>query len=550
MPSRRRVLVSVVVAAVVVVLAPLLAVGSATVAARPAAAACPDLFSSSFRSALAAAYPGQRATATVHDTRTGCWYQLEPGMQITTASVIKAQFLAGVLLRAQDQGRPLSQWERDRIAPMMTYSHNPPASDLFTSLGGVAGQEALDQRYGLTTTTSTSAWGATASTATDRTRLALQLLHGGGPLGAPMRQEAWAAMTAVHPTQQWGITAGVPTGWTVALKNGFFPLDGIARWRIGSTGFVRHDASGQGYAITIMTDRNPDHDAGQRLVETVSRHVASVLTGRPGAPRAVDRSVCTRTTRGESWAGVAARLGTIDVAGVQRVSGGPPVPLSGMRACRPDLRVVFDPDGPTADFVRAVHQTFLARPPSAFELEAHTVAIDGGRLGRLDLTRGLARTPEWIDRTIDALYRSALGRPADASGLRYWRDRVVAGMRITDVGAQLYASDEFFRRSGSTDPAFVAALYREILHRPPDPQSSYWVDRLRSGVPRIVVTSSFYASIESRRDRVTATYRAVLGRGPDGSGLSYWADQLLRVDDVELAGFLAASDEYFNRAQR
>ena len=33
-------------------------------------------------------------------------------------------------------------------------------------------------------------------------------------------------MTNVHPLQRWGITAGVPNGWTVAQKNGFYPSTG------------------------------------------------------------------------------------------------------------------------------------------------------------------------------------------------------------------------------------------------------------------------------------------------------------------------------------
>ncbi len=133
-------------------------------------------------------------------------------MQVETASTIKAQFLAGVLLTAQDEGRPVTAWERMRIAPMISLSHNPPASELFVSLGGTAGRERLDDRFGLTATTSTSRGGATSTTAHDRTLLALRLLHGGGPLAAAGRAEAWAAMTAVHPSQQWGITRRCPCG--------------------------------------------------------------------------------------------------------------------------------------------------------------------------------------------------------------------------------------------------------------------------------------------------------------------------------------------------
>lgn len=535
-------LAALLLAAALVVVAP---------AGSSAAASCADPFDADLHAAIAQDFPDQRVTAAVYDVRTGCWYHLAPGAVLTTASVIKAQFLAGVLLRAQDEGRGLTAWERDRIAPMISLSHNPPASDLFVSLGGAPAQERIDDRFGLTATTSTSRWGLTTSTAEDRTRLAVSLLHGGGPLAAPARDEAWRAMTTVHPTQQWGITAGVPDGWTVALKNGFYPTSGTPRWRIGSTGFVRDDAAGSGYAITVMTDQNPDHDTGQRLVELVAHRVASALTTGGPDPRPVDRSVCTKTAAGESWSQVAARLGTGDVAGVRSVSGGPDQPLGGMRACRPDLRVVFDPDGATAHYVRAAFGVFLGRAPSDSELEAHTVALDAGTVGRLQHTRSLATSMEWVGRSIDALYRSALGRPAEEDGVRYWRDQVVAGLRITDLGALLYGSDELYAAVGSTDPAFLDRLYRDLLHRSPDERGfEHWMGALRSGTDRVTVAAAFYGSVESRRDRVAATYAVVLHRPPDAGGLAHWADELLRVDDVALAAHLAASDEFFRSAQR
>lgn len=525
--------------------------GVLAVAPSDAGAACADPFDADLHAAIARDHPGQRVTAAVHDVRTGCWYHLAPGAVLTTASVIKAQFLAGVLLRAQDERRGVTTWERDRIAPMVSLSHNPPASDLFVSLGGAPAQERLDARFGLTATTSTSRWGLTTSTAEDRTRLAAALLHGGGPLGPEGREQAWRAMTAVHPTQQWGISAGVPSGWTVALKNGFFPTSGTPRWRIGSTGFVRDDANGSGYAITVMTDQSPDHEAGQRLVELVSRHVAASLAGGTPAPRPVDRSVCTRTAAGESWAQVASRLGTGDVAGVRSVSGGPDQPLGGMRACRPDLRVEFDPASATANHVRAAFRVFLGRPPSDGELREHTLALDGGSVGRLAHARSLATSPEWVGRTVDGLYQSALRRPAEPGGVAYWRERILAGLRVTDLGALLHGSDEAYARAGGTEGPFVDHLYAELLGRPADQAGrDHWLAQLRAGTPRHLVAASFFGSVESRRDRVRATYQQVLGRGPEPGGLAHCAEELLRVDDVALAAHLASSDEFFRRAQR
>ena len=300
------------------------------------AASCADVFPAAFAERLARDFPGQRVTASVYDTRTGCWYSLHRGLRITTASVIKAGVLGAVLLKAQDAGRGLTEWERARIRPMIQLSHNNPyVSDLYAHVGGVRGMDAADRRWGATATTNSTAYGATWTTAEDRTRVALKLLQGYGPLTPAYRAEAWRYMSSVHPTQQWGINAGLPTGWSTALKNGFYPMRGYG-WRAGSTGFA-HSSRGGGYAISVLTDGGSSQWQGMRLVETVSRRVAALLAGGSPAPRPFDRAVCTSTSSGESWAAVARRLHA-DAGGVRAVSGGNPSPLQGQRACSPGLR--------------------------------------------------------------------------------------------------------------------------------------------------------------------------------------------------------------------
>src|SRR3546814_16836380 len=83
-------------------------------------------------------------------------------------------------------------------------------------------------------------------------------------------------MSHVHPLQQWGITAGVPHGWSAALKNGFYPSSGIG-WRVGSSGFVRRDAAEHGYAVTIMTEGARDQETAVGMWEEVSRRMACAL---------------------------------------------------------------------------------------------------------------------------------------------------------------------------------------------------------------------------------------------------------------------------------
>jgi hypothetical protein len=299
---------------------------------------CRPIFTKQFVAALHRQFPDQRVTASIEDVRDGCTYHLHPSMRITTASVIKAQVLGAVLLKAQSQHRGLDARERHDIHPMIRWSYNNPyVPDLYNDVGGVAGMDRFDHRMHARHTVNTEEYGATVTTSNDRTHIVRRMLYGGGPIRAAYRAIAWRYMSDVTPTQRWGITAGMRRGWQVALKNGFYPMPG-REWRVGSTGFLRRPHGKDGYAITVMTDEDRTQVAGIRLVEQVVRRAADVLTTGRRAHRIVDRARCLTVRASTSWGDVAKRLGSKDARGVRRVSGGNPSPLFGQRVCSPVLR--------------------------------------------------------------------------------------------------------------------------------------------------------------------------------------------------------------------
>ncbi len=159
----------------------------------------------------------------------------------------------------------------------------------------------------------------------------------------------------------------------------------------------------------------------------------------------------------------------------------------------------------------------------------------------------LASQDPWLGVTVDGLYRQALDRGADASGRAHWVERLQGGVLVNALGSEIYGSGEFYQRAGSTPEGFVTELYERILHRIPDPAGlSHWVNVLGS-TSRGAVAASFFASPESRADRVTGLYKTLLGRAPDPGGLAYWQNRLLTVNDVRLAVMLASSSEFFGR---
>jgi beta-lactamase class A len=65
------------------------------------------------------------------------------------------------------------------------------------------------------------------------------------------RQRGLDLMSHIEPGQAWGVSAGVASNATVALKNGWLPLDG-GGWQVNSVGYV--DGDGRDYAIAVLTD--------------------------------------------------------------------------------------------------------------------------------------------------------------------------------------------------------------------------------------------------------------------------------------------------------
>lgn len=91
------------------------------------------------------------------------------------------------------------------------------------------------------------------------------------------RDEAWRLMTSVVPSQTWGITKGVPAGWTVAQEKGF--AGNIAN----SVGFVRTPDSEDGYVVVVLTNGWSDWSRGVPVVEEIAGWVSANLA-RPEYP--------------------------------------------------------------------------------------------------------------------------------------------------------------------------------------------------------------------------------------------------------------------------
>lgn len=244
----------------------------------PTGACRPDPFTAEVAAVLDGAGAARHhLTVAVVDDRTGCRYHYRRGQRVTTASVVKVEIMAGVLLRAQRAGRDLTARERDLIKPMIVRSDDATASTLWSGLGGEPGMERVGADLGLASTDEVAPlWGLSSTTAEDQAEFVERLVQGPGPLDERSRDRAWGFLTAIVPGQRWGVRAGVPAEWTVGHKNGFAGST-CCGWRVNSVGYAA-DPAGGGYSIAILSDGWRNLREGIPLVEAAARVVAAALT--------------------------------------------------------------------------------------------------------------------------------------------------------------------------------------------------------------------------------------------------------------------------------
>ncbi len=108
----------------------------------------------------------------------------------------------------------------------------------------------------------------------------------------------------------------------------------------------------------------------------------------------------------------------------------------------------------------------------------------------------------------------------------------------------------------ASNEVFVTSLYRSALHREPDSSGlAHWIKYLEKGQKRGWVASQFLSSQEyrskrtSNRNFVRDCYQAILGREPDKGGWAHWTAKLDRGQNRTgiVKGFLA-SQEYRSRS--
>ena len=254
-------------------------------AAAPATAASGAGHRDPFGTAAARYLSGRAGTvlAAVYDVGTGQTWRLGLGQPQAEASVVKLDVLETLLAeRDQDKETGLSASDQSLAEEMIEDSDNSAATSLWYEVGGAARIRSFNTKAGLTHTAPSSCvvcagfswpgWGLTTTTPDDQIALLRQLVTPSTLLTSAERDYALSLMENVTPSQRWGVSGGVPAQVTVALKNGWLPLQGTdSDYQINSVGWV--SGGGRNYLMAVLTTGNPTEQYG---IDTIDQLAAMV----------------------------------------------------------------------------------------------------------------------------------------------------------------------------------------------------------------------------------------------------------------------------------
>jgi beta-lactamase class A len=247
--------------------------------ATPASAAAPAVTCTSAKAGLAAklkkditaALATRKGTVAVglYDRSTNTTCTLRASSAYDSASIVKVTVLATLLWDAKKTNRYLTDRENTLAKAMITKSDNAATSTLWKQLGMTKIKNFL-QAAGMTQTKpgANGYWGLTQITVTDEQKLLKLLTAKNAVLSDNSRAYIVKLMGQVVSSQRWGTPYGVPSGVTVAVKNGWLQRS-TNGWRVHSVGAFK--GGGHDYVMTVLSHGNSTMNYGIATIQAVAK---------------------------------------------------------------------------------------------------------------------------------------------------------------------------------------------------------------------------------------------------------------------------------------
>ena len=224
--------------------------------------------------------PEGTVAAAAYDLNTGHSWTLGQSPPQAEASIVKVDILEALL--AQSGGQGLSAANQSVAQDMIENSDNDSATDLWDAAGMSSGIGSFNSSVGLTDTTLSTCvecpgfpwpgWGLTTTVPMDQIMLLRTIVQPNSLLNNSQRQYALGLMENITPSERWGVSGGVPSTASVALKNGWLPLnDDDTDWQINSIGWI--SGMGRNYLLVVLTTGDPTEQYGIDTITQISSMV-------------------------------------------------------------------------------------------------------------------------------------------------------------------------------------------------------------------------------------------------------------------------------------
>ncbi|NGN65503.1 hypothetical protein G5C51_16565 [Streptomyces sp. A7024] len=254
--------------------------------ARPAQRSAARTAADAVRDELGAAADGERLrySIAVEDLDTGELAHSAAGSgTYDTASIVKVNILAALLLQAQATGQALTPAQQALAASMIRNSDNTATDTLWRAIGGGPGLARANRTFGLTDTTPGAGgqWGLTQTVAADQLRLLRAVFTSPSPLTHASQDYIRSLMGSVAADQDWGVPAAAPES-AGFVKNGWLPRTGSGEWDVNSIGRV--DYAGHTLLVSVLSDHHATREAGIALVEKAASTAVHALVAAADTP--------------------------------------------------------------------------------------------------------------------------------------------------------------------------------------------------------------------------------------------------------------------------
>ncbi|MFG1806457.1 hypothetical protein [Streptomyces sp. NPDC049040] len=228
--------------------------------------------------ALSAGSKGRLSVAVtdLNDAHTAASYADGSGTY-DTASIVKVDILATLLLRHQKAGTTMTSTERSQATVMIQQSDNNAATALWNAINRKTGLDAANSAFGLHHTEGGSAdlWGLTQTTTADQLALLRNVFSSDSALSSASREYIKGLMHTVTKGQQWGVSAADEDASGFALKNGWLQRTATGLWDINSIGEV--DYKGHTLLVCVLSSGNHSEKSGIDKVEAAAAAAAKAL---------------------------------------------------------------------------------------------------------------------------------------------------------------------------------------------------------------------------------------------------------------------------------